>query len=174
MKKTTISLILLVGIVLIFFFNRFDFSATKTKSVITVSSVLSPDYKPADNDTMVIFNKPYTLVFHGIDLPASDLGNTNYKIDVYVENKSSLSIFRFLPIYKPVKINSKVNYRWNNPLKEDVQDVSGSFDINGKYKIFGSCSPKKAERDALNIINKSIIEKITSDISELLGPADIK
>jgi hypothetical protein len=175
MKKTKIILLLAgLGTLLVIKISNFSYERTKYE---IISSINRNTIKAESNTTSILaetFDRPYNLVFHGLNNnDSSVINNSDYIIDVYVEEKTSLGFLRFLPLYKPIKISSIVSYKWNNPLKFSHRIASeeiGSFDIRGNYNIFGTCSSKQAEKKTINFIRESIRKKIKADIQEILNP----
>lgn len=167
-KKLFLILIIVIVFVII---KCFSFSCQRSVSTVYV-------VETGSNDTLmtqVKFDRPYEIVFHGLDGHFNKIvdGNT-YKIDVYVDTKTTTSALIFLPFYKPVSFNSEVSYKWNNPLAFSGQDLtfneSRDFDVRGKFNFQGNFSNALAKQKINELIRTSIVNKIQLDIKNKLNP----
>jgi hypothetical protein len=169
-KKTKIILLITIGVLVIS--NFLNVSFVKTNYTVSISSFSKPT--SGKLKTKKTFNTPYQIVFHGLnDFSRSKNNSTNHNINVYVEEKSSMGIFRFMPIYKPISINSKVIYKWNNPSKVSSNPIgvleSEEFEMSGHMNIFGICSVKDAKEKTQTMIYTSIKNQIKRNIKNKLN-----
>lgn len=167
-KKLLLILIIVISLVII---KCFSFSCQRSVSTVYV-------VETGSNDTLITqvrFYQPYEIVFHGLDGHFNKIedGNT-YKIDVYVETKTTTSSLFFLPFYKQVSFNAEVSYKWNNPLAFSGQDLtfneSRDFDVRGKFNLKGNFSNALAKQKINEHIRTSIVSKMQSDIKNKLNP----
>lgn len=171
LNKKNIFLFLAVAI-LFFALNFLTFSVGRTSSEIIVSY----ENQEKISTPIVELDKPFEIFYHGLN-DLSDqvlvLDSAAYRIDVFVEQSTSLGFFRYLPIYKPVRFESNVSYTWNWPI--DLGDTfsqqgeTGKFDIIGNYSFLGSFSKSTAEHAIDKLISKSIRTKVETDIKERLS-----
>ena len=168
-KKNTILLLLAITI-LFFALNFLTFSVGRTSSEIIVSY----EKQEKISTPIVELDKPFEIFYHGLnDLSDQVLDSAVYRIDVFVEQNTSLGFFRYLPIYKPVSFESNVSYTWNWPI--DIGDTfsqegeTGKFDISGNYSFLGSFSKSTAEHAIDKLISKRIKSKIETDIKGRLN-----
>jgi len=171
MKNKTKIVLLLSGLIILFVIKISDFSFEKTSSVISIISTNTTGSKDTSKIAKT-FDRPYHLAFHGLNVNRGKTNTSDFIIDVYVEEKTSLGFLRFLPIYKPIKINSSISYKWNNPLRSKLAHVSeetGSFSITGNNNLFGTSSTERAEKKTINLIQENIAKKIEADIQMILN-----
>jgi len=172
MKKKTKIILLLASIGVLLISNFLNLSFVKINSQVSIVSFSKPNSdKLKDEKT---FNNSYQIVFHGLnEFGHSENNSSDSIINVYVEEKTSMGIFRFMPIYKPISINSTGNYKWNNPLKvsSNPSGVSESeeFEMSGHLNIFGICSVKDAKEKTQTLIYTSIKNQIKRDIKNKLN-----
>jgi hypothetical protein len=168
MKK---NIIILVAIAILFFaLNFLTFSVGRTSSEVIVFH----EGQEKSLNAVVELDRPFEIFYHGLnDLSDQVLDSSAYRIDVFVEQNTSLGILRYLPIYKPVSFESNVTYRWNSPIAiEDAHSQiaeTGEFDIRGNYSFLGSFSKSTVEHAIDDLINKSTKTKIEKDIKERLN-----
>jgi hypothetical protein len=175
MKKTTLISIIVLGLLLILVVKTFSVSSTRLKSVITIYSLPQPEtIDPAKiantTDSLITFDKPYNLVFHGLENTLAGINDADLTIDVFVDNKSSIKRLGIWPFYKRISIKSEFSYRWRNPLKNEGEEETGLFNLEGKFKLTGYGSKKQIEKDALSAVDESIREKIAEEIQKTLVP----
>ena len=171
LNKKNIFLFLAIAI-LFFALNFLTFSVGRTSSEIIVSY----ENQEKISTPIVELDKPFEIFYHGLN-DLSDqvlvLDSAAFRIDVFVEQSTSLGFFRYLPIYKPVSFESNVSYTWNWPI--DLGDTfsqqgeAGKFDISGNYSFLGSFSKSTAEHAIDKLISKSIRTKVETDIKERLS-----
>lgn len=111
----------------------------------------------------------YYLIFHGIDYQTKT-SNAGIPIDVYIDKKTTVSLLRFMPFYKPVKLKSRVTYRWNIPGHNPSTENKNSFEIEGKYVVKGLSSSKMVSQNISALINQNIVNHITKEIDFVLKP----
>lgn len=169
--KNKKSIILLLALAILFLaLNILTFSVGRTSSEVIVSF----ESQEKTSTPIVALDKPLEIFYHGLnDLSDQVLDSDAYRIDVFVEQNTSMGIFRYLPIYKPVSFESNVSYTWNWPI--DIGDTfsqeaeTGEFDISGNYSFLGPFSKSTAEHAIDELISKSIKTKIETDIKERLN-----
>jgi len=172
MKKKTKIILLLTTIGVLLISNFLNLSFVKMNSKVSISSFSKPT--SGKLKTEKTFNNPYQIVFHGLnDFGRSENNSSDYIINVYVEEETSMGIFRFMPIYKPISINSTGNYKWNNPLKVSSNPIgvseSEEFEMSGHLNIFGICSVKDAKEKTQTLIYTSIKNQIKRNIKKKLN-----
>ncbi|MGQ8336631.1 hypothetical protein ACUNWD_08780 [Sunxiuqinia sp. A32] len=178
MKKTTKKNLLLLAIVVVVLLSFTNVSVEISNSSSKMVSYSPASVKGVDEfQPTELFDKPYAIVFHGLEGVGNSANNiTDYIIDVYVEEETSIGYLVYMPFYKPVSYSSKGNYKWKNPLKvlghlEDVQECE-NFELDAELNIFGLCSTKKAKQKIQQMISNSIQNQIRNAIKKKLTLTD--
>lgn len=175
-KKTTIVLLILLLAIVLFAFspsNFFLYRASSSTSIYPISKSERND-SIGDKETIALDKtKPYRITIHGLS-DDSNTSNNESKgdINVYATKSNSVGLLRFIPIFKPINFSSTISYRWVTPLHKNIQSSnsnSGSFEMRGRYYIFGICSPKRAKQVVLNNIFEQAQNQIKEDIKKKIG-----
>lgn len=178
MKKNTKIVIIIAIIGIILLIRVLNITVTRSHSSIsTVTASTAALRDSATNDTLqppTNIDKPYTIVFHGIDNKTNPTApNGECVIEVDVTENTTVGWQHYIPFYKPISIQSSIKYSWRNPMRVSGKDFraleTGQFDCEGSNTIFGIVSAKQAKQQTLALIHQHIRQGIISDIKSTLG-----
>jgi len=174
-KKTKIILLVLLVIFVLSLFTNLNISLHKSSYSVTTYSISNTErFDSIKNGEFLEKADPYIIVFHGLrDNNTEDLDNSKNILKVYVNKQTSVGLLRFIPIVKPITFSSSISYRWftqvNRLTKQTSISDSGSFEIRGKYNLYGFYSVKTAEQLVLDVIDEQVKKKIKDDLFKRLN-----